>query len=258
MPLKNYIKLGKSIKNWPIYFKKRFQDAVYITRGAGLEMEVPRIFFYVFKEIFMEDFYSINELLKHISDEPVIVDIGGNAGYFSFLIASKRQRAKIFAYEPMAENFSVFQSNIDRNKGLEKRIHVEQKAVTGMEQSSVNLFFDDVHHNTVIASVYPEFSDANKKEVAVKAISLTRIVKENKLNRIDLLKLDCEGSEYPVLYDSPSEVWSSIQCLAIEVHELDSDKKNFRYLTSFIEDKGFKTQSRLDLNACHYLMAYRN
>ena len=257
MPLKNYIRLGKSISNWPVYFKKKFQDAVYITRGAELKMEVPKEFFYVFKEIFMEDFYSIDRLLKHIPDKSVILDIGGNAGYFSFLIASRKRNAEIFAFEPIAENISVFRSNIKRNLGLENRLHLEQKAVTGKKQLSVSLFFDNISHNTVVASVYPEFSDANKKEIRIDAISLAEIIEENKLARIDLIKLDCEGSEYPILYDSPSEVWPVIRCLAVEVHELDADKKNFRCLYSFLQGKGFQIHSRLDPNGCHYVMAHK-
>jgi FkbM family methyltransferase len=258
MPLKNYLRLIKSVKNWPTYFRKKFQDACYITRGAQLEMEVRKNFFYVFKEIFMEDFYSIDELLKHISNEPVVLDIGGNAGYFSFLIASKRQRAKIFAYEPITENISVFQSNINRNKGLEDRIHLEQKAVTGKDQAFISLFFDNIGHNTVVASVYPEFSEANKKELQIKAVSLAQIIRENNLHTVDLVKLDCEGSEFPILYDSPSEVWPLIKCLAVEVHELDNGRRNFIHLSSFVKNKGFKVQSRLDPNGCYYLMAYRN
>jgi FkbM family methyltransferase len=258
MPLKNYLKLARSIKNWPLYFRKKFQDALYITRGAELEMEVPKNFFYVFKEIFMEDFYSIDDLLKHIPEVPTVVDVGGNVGYFSFLIASKRKGAKVFAYEPMIDNVKIFQSNLHRNKSLEERIKLKQKAVTGTEQSSISLFFDDMDHNTVIASVYPEFSNANKREIRMEAVSLSRIIEENGLKSIDLLKMDCEGSEYPILYDSPASIWPFIQCLAIEVHELDSDKMNFRYLSSFIRDKGFEIKSRLDPNSCYYLMAYRN
>jgi len=258
MPLKNYLKLAKSIKNWPLYFRKKFQDALYITRGAELEMEVPRNFFYVFKEIFMEDFYSIDDLLKHIPEAPTIVDVGGNVGYFSFLIASKRKEAKVFAYEPMSDNIKIFQSNIHRNKNLEERIKLKQKAVTGTEQPSVSLFFDEKDHNTVIASVYPEFSNANKKEIRMEAVSLSKIIEENELNRIDLLKMDCEGSEYPILYESPAGIWPFIQCLAIEVHELDNGTRNFSYLSSFIKDKGFVIKSRLDPNSCHYLMAFRN
>jgi FkbM family methyltransferase len=257
MPIKNYIRLGKLIQNWPLYFNKRFQDAVYITRG-GLEMEVPKEFFYVFKEIFMEDFYTINELLKYVPSKPIIVDIGGNVGYFSFLIASKKKDATVFAFEPMIDNVKIFRSNINRNKNLEKTIRLEQKAVTGIEQLSVSLFFDDKDYNTVIASIYPEFSIANKKEIKINAISLSKIIEENNLNKIDLLKMDCEGSEYPILYDSPDSVWPFIQCMAIEVHELDGDKKNFTYLSSFIKSKGFEIKSRLDPNACHYLMAHRN
>jgi FkbM family methyltransferase len=258
MPLKNYLKLAKSIKNWPLYFRKKFQHALYITRGAELEMEVPQNFFYVFKEIFMEDFYSIDELLNHIPEVPTVVDVGGNVGYFSFLIASKRKKAKVFAYEPMPDNIKIFQSNIARNKDLQERIKLQQKAVTGTDQASVSLFFDDKDHNTVIASVYPEFSDANKKEIHMEAVSLSRIIEENELNTIDLLKMDCEGSEYPILYESPAGIWPLIHCLAIEVHELDKDKRNFSYLSSFIKDKGFEVESRLDPNSCYYMMAYRN
>jgi len=257
MPLKNYILLGKSIKNWPLYFKKKSRDAIYITRGAELEMEVPHSFFYVFKEIFMEDFYSINKLLKHIPAQPIIIDIGGNAGYFSFLIASKRKQAKVFAYEPIPENIDVFRSNITRNKGLEKRIQLYQQAVTGVEQPSVTLFFDDVHHNTVIASVYQEFSADNKKAIQIDAISLAKIIAQKNLAVVDLLKLDCEGSEYPILYDSPAHIWTLIKCIAIEVHELDNDKRNCRYLSSFLRNKGFKMIIRPDANGCYYLLAYK-
>jgi FkbM family methyltransferase len=173
------------------------------------------------------------------------------------LIASKKPGAQVFAYEPIAENIRLFKSNISRNKGLEKKIHLDQKAVTGTEQPHVVLFFDNIHHNTVIASVYQEFSAANKKEVQVDAVSLSKIIEQNNLAVIDLLKLDCEGSEYPILYDSPLHIWSLIKCLAIEVHELDNDKRNCRHLASFLGKKGFEMIIRSDANGCYYLLAYR-
>src|ERR1700758_2538566 len=103
-----YRNLRRHIRNWPLYFKRKYfkshRPAVYVFRGGGIKIQVPDLFFYVFKEVIMEDFYQIKDLLPHIPQKPVIVDIGANAGYFSFLMAAKREDAVIYAYEPIQNN----------------------------------------------------------------------------------------------------------------------------------------------------------
>lgn len=261
MPLKNYINLGKHIKNWPLYFKRKYfkptGNALYITRGNELEIEVPDQFFYVFKELFMEDFYETDQLLRHVPVTATIVDIGANVGFFSFLMAAKRKDANIYSYEPMENNLQLFRSNLQRNPGSEHLIKAEKKAVTGQEIRSVKLFFDDVHSNTVISSVYEDFSKDNTRVTEIEAISLAEIIRANDLKVIDILKLDCEGSEYPILYDSPASVWPLIKCLCIEVHEMDKEKRNHAYLSIFLKDKGYRQKSRLDANGCYYLLAWK-
>jgi FkbM family methyltransferase len=260
MPLKNYIQLARHISNWPLYFKRKYSkpdsSALYVTKGEPLTLEVPEHFFYVFKEIFMEDFYEMNKLLDHVPEAPVVVDIGANVGFFSFMMAAKRKNARIYAYEPMADNLKLFRSNLDRNRGRDDRMQVEQKAVTGKKVDSVKMFFDDVHSNTVISSIYEDFSKDNTKATEVPAISLEEIIATNGLKSIDVLKLDCEGSEYPILYDSPESVWPLIKCLCIEVHELDTEKRNHAYLSGFLKAKGYQQESRLDANGCYYLLAW--
>ncbi len=261
MPLKNYINLRRYIKNWFLYFKRKYfksnKNAVYTTRGRKLQIEVPDQFFYVFKEIFMEDFYEADKLFLHIPSNATIVDIGANVGFFSFLIAANKKDATIYSYEPMENNLELFRSNIKRNPGISKAIKTEKKAVTGEEIQSIKLFFDAIHSNTVIASIYEDFSKDNTKVVEIEAISLAEIIRKNDLKIIDMLKLDCEGSEYPILYDSPSSVWSLIKCICIEVHEMDKEKRNHSYLSAFLKDKGYQQKSRLDANGCHYLFAWK-
>jgi FkbM family methyltransferase len=205
----------------------------------------------------MEDFYQIKDLLPHIPEKPVIVDVGANAGYFSFLMAAKREDAVVYAYEPIQNNIDVFNANLKLNPGRKNSVRLEHKAVTGAEKGSVKLFFDAVDHDTVISSVFEDFSPKNVEAVEVEAISLARIILENKLPAIDLLKLDCEGSEYPILYDSPKAIWSLIKCLCIEAHELDKEKRNHNYLSAFLRQKGFQLRSRLDINGCYYLVAWK-
>jgi FkbM family methyltransferase len=249
------------MRNWPLYFKRKYfksdRPAVYVFRGGGIKIQVPDLFFYVFKEVIMEDFYQIEDLLPHIPEKPVIVDIGANAGYFSFLMAAKREHAAIYAYEPIQNNIDVFSANLELNAGSKNSVKLEHKAVTGAEKSSVTLFFDAVNHDTVVSSVFEDFSPKNIEAVEVNAISLAGIIRENKLTTIDVLKLDCEGSEYPILYDSPEATWPLIKCLCIEVHELDKEKRNHNYLSAFLQQKGFLLTSRLDINGCYYVMAWR-
>ena len=222
-----------------------------------MKLEVPDHFFYVFKEIFMEDFYETEKLLPHVPSNAVIVDIGANVGFFSFLMTAKRKDAAIYAYEPMENNFRVFQNNLTLNKEKRNNIKAEQKAVTGKEVKSVKLFFDAVDLDTVISSVYEDFSPKNKQMAEIEAISLSAIIRQNNLTVIDILKLDCEGSEYPILYDSPEIIWPIIKCLCIEVHELDKGKRNYKYLSGFLQEKGYQLTSRLDLNGCYYVLAWK-
>jgi FkbM family methyltransferase len=261
MPLSNYINLKKNIKNWPLYFKRKYfkpaDNAIYVTRGHSLKIEVPDHFFYVFKEIFMEDFYEMDKLLQHVPENAVIVDVGANVGFFSFLMAGKRKNARIYSYEPMENNLELFNSNLDRNTGSRSIIKAERKAVTGKKTEFVKLFFDDVHANTVISSIYEDFSKDNTKTTEIEAISLEEIISKNELGVIDVLKLDCEGSEYPILYDSPASVWPLIKCLCIEVHEMNKEKRNHAYLSGFLKDKGYLQKSRLDANGCYYLLAWK-
>lgn len=256
-----YKNLRKHIINWPLYFKRKYiktvHPAFYKIRGNELLLEVPDHFFHVFQEIYMEDFYGIEHVLKKIPEQSVIVDIGANVGYFSFMMAAKRKASTIYAYEPMPANTSVFQRNIQRNKKLNNQIQLFQKAVTGKPVPSITLYFDKEDHNTVIASVFDDFDTHNKGSVTIAATSLQEIIATHQLQCIDLLKMDCEGSEYPILYDSPESVWPAIKSLAIEVHEMDKERRNAAYLQRFLEQKKYTIERRLDPNGCYYLFAYR-
>ncbi|MEO8173874.1 MAG: FkbM family methyltransferase [Sediminibacterium sp.] len=255
-----YIQLIKHISNWTLYFKRMHEKgatARYRTRGTKLVFDVPPRFYEVFREIFMEDFYRIDDLVRHLPVEPVVVDIGGNVGFFSFLLSSKKPGAKIYAFEPMIENVKVFNDNCKLNPSLTDSIFLFNQAVTADNNGHIDLFFDNVTDNSVIASVVKDFSTQNTQVKKVDAISLERIFQENSLERVDLLKVDCEGSEYPIFYDSPAWLFDKVQTIALESHELDTEKRNTESLTRFLEDKGFTVDRFVAENNCYYLKAYR-
>ncbi|NCI45448.1 FkbM family methyltransferase [Sediminibacterium soli] len=260
MSIAKYTQLVRHIKNWPLYFKrvhKQNNTARYITRGVPIQFDVPPRFYEVFREVFMEDFYKINDLVRHLPAKPTIVDIGGNVGYFSTLIASKKADARIVAFEPMKENAAVFQSNLSLNKGLENRIQLHNAAITGNYNGTIRIFFDVESENSVIASVMDDFSTLNTASREVAALSVEEACKRYSINQIDLLKLDCEGSEYPILYEMPGHVFDRIKTIAIESHDLDEGERNTGALKKFLEAKGFSVDSAVAENNCYYLKAWR-
>jgi FkbM family methyltransferase len=229
-----------------------------VTRGNKIEFSVPtRSLYMVFKEIFMSDFYRINELVKILPKNPLIVDIGGNAGYFNMMLFSKLTNAKVFAYEPIVENYTLFQANVKRNKIMADKVTVFNRAVTGSPIDEVTIYKEVESDNSVTASIYTDFADTNHNTIKVKAITLQQIIESNNLESVDLLKLDCEGSEYPIIYETPKYVWDKVKMVFMEDHPLDKDKRNHEAAIGFLKALGFTCSSLPADNGCFGVLAVR-
>lgn len=230
----------------------------FTTRGNPIHFRVPSTGLYlVFKEIFVTDFYDIDALVKKLPSNPLIVDIGANVGYFNMMLFSKVKDATVYAYEPIKVNYELFKTNISLNPGLEKKIHLFNKAVVGTPIESVELFMEHSADNSVIASIYSDFDQQNKYSTKVPAISLKEIIEGNGFNKVDLLKVDCEGSEYPIIYETPVSVWNKVNRLSIEVHNLDTETRNHEYLGKFLEKQGYSIESYFVHANCYALNAVR-
>lgn len=258
-----YGNLFHHIKNWSAYFTRKlskgYQSITFTTTGNAIQFLVPsKALYLVFKEIFVTDFYDIDKLVGSLPANPVILDIGANAGYFNMMLFSKIKSARVYAYEPILSNYELFNKNIALNPSLTNQVHLFNKAVTGTAQEFVELFMEaDSSDNSVIASVYADFDTQNNRSIKVPAISLTQIIEDNKLQHIDLIKVDCEGSEYPILYETPDEYWKKIEKLTIEVHNLDDQKRNVNALKDFLEHKGYSVFTEQAHTNCYTLNASR-
>ena len=258
-----YFNLTRHIKNWPLYFKRKFVDkqasVQFVTRGVPVKFEVPRDLYGVFKEIFLQDFYDVDHLVKLVPENAVVVDVGANAGYFSMLMLSKIKGARIYAFEPVDKNYLLFNRNKEFNQRLASQLHLYKKALTGSITGKIDFYVDtSENNNSVIGSIYNDFSSDNNSIQQSEAISLTDFMTSEKLSRIDLLKLDCEGSEYPILYETPSSTWNNIHALAIEVHDMDDEKRNMRTLDAFLKTLNYKTSFFKTENNCFSLLAWKN
>ena len=64
-------------------------------------------------------------------------------------------------------------------------------------------------------------------------------MESNGLDRIDLLKMDCEGAEYEILYSCSSIHLGRISEIRMEYHDLDADQQRVEALARWLEGNGF-------------------
>jgi FkbM family methyltransferase len=260
--LGRYRNLFAYVRNWTEYFREKrqrpFAPIEFTTTGQPLTFVVPTWpLFVVFKEIFLADFYEIRSLVRRLPPHPVVIDVGANAGYFAMILFSRVPGARLFAYEPIEENHRLLAANIARNAALAGRATVTHAAVTGAPAESIELFAES-EASSVTASVFREFSPAdNTHTVRVPATSLADIVRTNGLARVDLLKMDCEGSEYPIIYETPGTVWPLVQNITLEVHDLPGRDRNVVALTTYLESVGYQCSRTAAANGCWAMVARR-
>ena len=76
--------------------------------------------------------------------------------------------------------------------------------------------------------------------MVVPSTTLPEIMNAHGIDRIDLLKMDCEGAEYEVLYATSPEQLQRISRLRMEYHNLDGLRQHVGSLSTYLVDNGFR------------------
>jgi FkbM family methyltransferase len=246
-----YLNLIRNISNWQLHFLVKFgivkDDPLIFIAKNNIKFEVPKRLHHEFKEIFLENAYTVG-LKKNTKKDGTIIDIGANVGFFTMFAASKYPDCTIYAYEPIKSNFQQLIKNRQLNDT--KKIYCINKAVCG-HTGKVNINFDITDSFTTSATIMGNAGNT-LQTIEVPCLKLSDIFEEHKIDNCDLLKLDCEGAEYEILYSTSPEVLYKIDQIAIELHK---DKNENENLKKFLGDVNFKTFQFADIP--HMLWAYR-
>jgi FkbM family methyltransferase len=171
---------------------------------------------------------------------PVVVDVGGYIGDFS-LYAARYLNAKVYVYEPMPENYEVLKENVSIN-GYEGRIKIWNKAVSNDPEIVINIARQD---NDIHASKYMYGDSAEK--LTVNCSRLESVFVENGIEKIDLLKLDCEGCEYDVLGRATQDVLKKIHNIVFEYHRIPEWTEQLARVEENLKSAGFSVVNDSDM-----------
>lgn len=177
-------------------------------------------------EIFNSGIYSLE-----ISEEnPVILDIGAHIGLATLFFKQRWPGARLFAFEPNPESFALLEENVWQNN-LEN-VELYQLAITGSEgirQLYIPIGEDSWSSNSSLRE--GSWTGIEKQQgLRVESVRLAKIIQ--KLEHIDILKMDVEGAEFEIFKDMKSQI-GKISHILVEIHP--GNRKALRELRALLE-----------------------
>ena len=207
------------------YFKNRNQ-AAHFYNGLIVPTD-SRLSFGFVNAIFFQKIYG-----KPEKNWQTIVDIGANRGYFSLFAAQNAPNAHIYAIEPFGETFGVLNKNRALNH-LESRIETFNFAILDTDGYSPFYMGEDLLDH----SLRPDILE-KQQSTLVETRSLSHFMDTQNIEKIDMLKMNCEGSEYAILMNLPSVYLQRIEHIRLEYHTYEPDL-TIDILAHYLENQGF-------------------
>jgi len=141
----------------------------------------------------------------------IVIDIGANIGTTSLYLAKKFPFIKIISIEPIPITYMCLVRNINAN--MINNIIPLNFAVTSHE-NPIEIY---VHYNgpAGASSIVTEELD-NHEKLIINSITLDQVFEFFNIEQCKLLKIDCEGAEYDILYNT--KILTKVEYIRAELH----------------------------------------
>ena len=171
---------------------------------------------YVLEHSFDSDiFFSGVPEYQHAGDQ-LIIDVGAHIGTFSLLASSKVKDGKVFAIEASEESFNMLRINVALN--MASNISVHHLALTDHDGTSI-LYHDDGNWGHSAVKQLSRISETSP------SMTLSHFLLMNQINRCHFMKLNCEGSEFPILLSTPFDILQKFDII-LTLYHCDLWEKN--------------------------------
>jgi FkbM family methyltransferase len=190
--------------------------------GLTFKVRPDTVDTWILHEVIEADYYAVRVIRESWDNLSTIIDVGAHIGAFTVWCKKLWPQAEIFAIEASPENFEILRLNAAHLRG----VHLLHRAVVGDDRSHTRFTtVEDVrrtHPEWVHNTGGLQISDAGT--AVVPTLRLSEIVR--KLERVDLIKFDCEGAEGDGLLDlKSSNQTPKIGWVRGEWHGIENVKK---------------------------------
>lgn len=200
--------------------------------------------------------HHVDGYLQHgieIKNGDTIFDVGANIGVFGIRALQRFPDTEIYCFEPIPDIYDVCAANAQRFDS--KRMHVLQY---GVSDTNEHVSFTYFPNTPALSTFHPEDWDdpgsfktavkstmknppagmkwmllipsflagtivkhllKGKREIECEIRKTSDAIKELGVEKIDLLKVDCEGAELGVIRGISDDDWKKVKSAVIEVHD---------------------------------------
>ncbi len=236
--LNSIFKLLTGIKNWflaaRVFLKlKPPRTPVVHIRKPPLRMKTRGAMdIWCVKETFLDRLYC--KYGFEIGSGWQIIDIGAAIGDFTIFAALTSSENVVYAYEPFPESYALLEQNLELNHVSNVRSYPQaigsQSGYLFLNQSSG----EPLQFNT-------EMTFNPSQSISVPAVTLADAISSAGLEHCDLMKLDCEGAEYPILMSCPVDVFNKIERIVMEYHDIP--RHHHKELVDFLKANGYQVET---------------
>jgi len=178
------------------------------------------------KQIIYTNQYNVSE--KNMKNR-IIIDAGSNNGDFS-LLAVYMGAKKVYAFEPVSSTTNMFLENIRLNN-MQDKISVFKKALGNKNCFKEIYFARSGDGGAKIGKV------AGQKCEKIEIIRLDDFVADNKIKKIDFIKMDVEGFEDRLLMGASNVLKKFKPVLSLSAYHRADDKERLpKIIRSIRED----------------------
>lgn len=159
-----------------------------------------------------------------LNEKSFVVDIGAQVGVISTYIA-KKFGSHVMAIEPMPDNYSRLVRNINA-MGVGNLVNPVNKSVYNGKPIKLSRGETNLTGSARVSDEGIEVESVNLHDI-IKCVSV-----------IDCLKIDCEGSEYEILYNLSEKDFRKIKHIRGEFHYIEGQDPNklLEHCKKFVPD----------------------
>jgi FkbM family methyltransferase len=184
---------------------------------------------YIYAEVLFDQVYECR-----LAAQPrLIIDAGANIGLASVFFSNRYPEAQVVAIEPAETNMRLLRRNVAPYPNVHPKL-------AGLWPIPGPLRLIDSNAEAWAIQVQP----CQPEEADFQGITIPDILKEYQMEQIDLLKIDIEGAEWPLFFDTPPDWLHSVNFLIIELHK-PPGKTSFDHIVQLLETYHLK-QVKID------------
>ncbi len=228
-------RIMRLVSNWQEVLSAKLArksvNLIKFRNGASIESPSQIDLQFLFHEVWVDEIYTPRGY--EIKDGDTILDIGANIGVFAVYAATVAENTQVLAFEPFPENIEFLQKNIKNSKLQNVKIY-PQAVAKSVEERVLAVSDSWIKHSLNKA-------ENSESGLRVQTTTFDRIMSE--IDQCDLLKIDCEGSEYEIFYSASPESLKRVRKIVGEYHQRDENSMNGEALCKFLKENGFTITS---------------